>query len=139
MDVQALQIADRFLALVNISDVEKVTIHHENSYEIAMNHIFETFEISPTLNGAPADPTDIRNIFRIIISLLADAEIENFVPQSAPELTITHHRIENADTQIYFYNYNANFLAVSIDGGEAIFATNRRAVHRLIEFLEEML
>jgi len=137
--INPLNIADRFLALVNITDVESISIDYENSLRMVMNHIPDTFDIEPTINGITVDDADFRRAFRDIISLLADAEIEPFTPQGTPELTITHHRIDNPDTQLRFFNYNANFLAVSIDGGEAIFATNRRAVDRLIGTLEGLI
>ena len=146
LGVDALNIAERFLALVSINDVESITIAasatitgQESNYRMVMNHIAGTFEIEPTLNGIPVDDNAFRRMFTRIISLIADAEIEPFIPEDVPELIITHHRIGNPDTQIRFFNYNANFLAVSIDGGEAIFVTNRRAVGRLFDYLDELV
>jgi len=135
-----LEIADRFLALVGIADVESVSIDTlENSFNIVMNHTFETFDIAPVVNGISVEDSAVRNAFMQIISLSADADIEPFTPQGAPEIIITHHQIDNPDTQIRLYSYNANFMAASIDGGEAIFVTNRRAVERLIDFLEGLV
>lgn len=137
--LKAFDIAERFLALVSITDVESITIDAETFYKMVMNHVPNTFDIEPTVNGLYVDDSAFRTAFRHIISLLADAKVEPFSPQTAPKFTITHHRIENPDTQLRFYHYNANFLAVSIDGGEARFATNRLAIERLFEFLEGFL
>lgn len=138
-NIDALNIAERFLALINITDVEKITVATpEISYEMVMNHIEGTFDIEPTVNGIPADDGAVRNVFRQIIGLAADGEIEPFVPQTAPEIIITHRRIENPDTELRFYHYNANFLAVSVDGGELMFATNRRVLGRVLEGLRAL-
>jgi hypothetical protein len=134
-DLPPLEIANRFLASVSLADVESVTISREASVQIEMNRIPNTFEIEPTMNGIPIEADDARTAFRLIISLLADADVEPFTPQGEPELTITHHRVENPDTQLRFFDYNANFFAVSINGGDVIFVTNRRAIDRLFQFL----
>jgi hypothetical protein len=137
--VNPLDIVDRFLALAPISDVERITVNAENSYEIVMNHTFETFDIAPTLNGVSAQDTAVRQIFVDMLGLLADAEISPRAPLGTPQITITYHRIANPNTQLRFFDYNANFFAVSIDGGEMIFATSRRALNRLIENLDGLV
>lgn len=139
IETTPMQIAERSLALVSITDVERVTVLGENGdefFDLTMNHIPGTFEIEPTLNGTPIEPDDARQAFRMVIGLIAEADIESFAPPAAPELTITHHRTDGPNTELRLYNYNANFLAVSIDGGEAVFVTSRRAVERLVGFLE---
>jgi hypothetical protein len=132
--LEPLDIAVRFLALVPIIDVESLMIDSaEVSYEMIMNHIPDTFDIAPSVNGVNVNDRDFRTAYRHIISLIADAEAQNFTPEGEPETTITFRRTESPDTVIQLYNYNANFLAVSIDGGEAVFVTNRLAVERILE------
>ncbi|MCL1845563.1 MAG: DUF4340 domain-containing protein [Defluviitaleaceae bacterium] len=119
---EPMQIADRSLALVSIEDVAKVTIEGE---EISLEFI-------------PTESDVTRHAFRQIIGLIADAEIENFTPPAAPEFTITHHH--GTTTELRFYNYNANFLAVitSVDdiSGDSFFATSRLATERIFEILK---
>ncbi|MCL1878531.1 MAG: DUF4340 domain-containing protein [Defluviitaleaceae bacterium] len=142
---EPMQIVDRALALVSIADIERVTVRMTDrvtdhmtdrvavsEYELIFNHIPDTSEIAPTLNGYPIDPDDARHAFRLIIGLIADADIEPFIPTSEPYRTITHHHIDGTTTELRFFDYNANFLAVSINGGEAVFVTSRLAVDRIL-------
>ncbi|MCL2358124.1 MAG: DUF4340 domain-containing protein [Defluviitaleaceae bacterium] len=138
-DVTPIQIADRALALVPITDVERVTIAVESAeLELVFNHIPGTFDIEPTLGGRPIDHLDARQIFRSIIGLRADADIAPLdLSDLSPELTITHFHHDGSTTELRFFNFNANFLAVSINNGEAIFVTNRLAVARILIAADE--
>ncbi|MCL1843292.1 MAG: DUF4340 domain-containing protein [Defluviitaleaceae bacterium] len=138
--INPMSVVDRFLALIPIADTESITINSPgfspDSFRLLMNHIHETHDLdSPTINGFVIEESDFRTAFRIIISLLADAEIDPFSPTSPPETTITFHRINNPDTQLRLYNYNATFLAASIDGDAPRFITSRRAVDWMLEHL----
>ncbi|MCL2386364.1 MAG: DUF4340 domain-containing protein [Defluviitaleaceae bacterium] len=137
-DVEALQITERSLALVPITDVESVSIYSpQGDFSLVMNHVPNSFDINPTVNGIPMEESPFRRIFRDILNLAADAEIPPTMPASPPEIIIIHHRLENPDIVLHFYDYNANFLAATVDGNEAIFVTNRRAIERLLETLHE--
>ncbi|MCL2456805.1 MAG: DUF4340 domain-containing protein [Defluviitaleaceae bacterium] len=142
-----LDIISRFLALVPIADVEKISIEtREKLFEMCINHVADSFEIAPTVNGISVDADEFRTFFRNLISLIADAEIEPNAHVAVgahiePEISITFFRIENENTQLKFFDYNRNFFAVSVsagDGGASIFATNRRALERLIERVGEL-
>lgn len=145
--LQPLDIAERALALIPITDVEFVTIETSgNTLVLTMNHIPDTFDIAPEVNGIPVETAPFRRAFVQILNLRADAEIDlqSLVSRNDggegfgryPEITITHHRINNPNTEIRMFNYNANFLAVSIDGNDPIFAISRRNINQLVEALE---
>ncbi|MCL2197732.1 MAG: DUF4340 domain-containing protein [Defluviitaleaceae bacterium] len=140
MGINPLDIADRFLALIHIADVEMLTIEAgARSFTLTMNHIPDTFDIEPTINGQSVDADDFRTAYFHAISLLADADIEPFYPEGEPEVIITYHRFDSPDFQLRFYDFNANFFAVGGDSDAAMFVTNRRAVERLISFIEGLL
>ncbi|MCL1862943.1 MAG: DUF4340 domain-containing protein [Defluviitaleaceae bacterium] len=140
MGVEPLDIADRFLALIHITDVEAITITAGGrEYLLTMNHIPDSFDIEPEVNGRSVDADDFRTVYFHIISLLADADVEPFLPHGLPEVVITYHRIGIPDFALRFYDYNTNFFAVGGDNGEAMFVTNRRAVERLLGFIGDLL
>jgi hypothetical protein len=142
-----LDIISRFLALVPIIDVESVTIEtREKLFEMNINHDADFSEIAPTVNGNSVDADAFRTFFRHLISLIADAELSPSAHSAIdahiePEISITFFRIENQNTQLKFFDYNRNFFAVSVsagDGGYTIFATNRRALQRLLDRAGEL-
>ena len=140
IDVNVISIMERFVALVDIRDVYMLTIDSEDPskvFELVVNHSPEedTNAIFPTVNGVPMEESDFRVLYRVFISTSIDADIEPFMPQGAPEFTITYHRMENPNTEVRFFRYDANFFTVSVDGQEAWYVTNQRHITLLFEHL----
>jgi hypothetical protein len=136
-NLSPLDIAMRSVALIDITDVEQVVVQGEETFTMVMNHVPNSHDISPTVNGVLAEARAFRRAYMNIINISADAEIEPFTPDAEPEFIITYYRINNPNTEIRLYNYNANFLAISLDGGSLEFVTNRRSVALIFEHLEQ--
>ena len=129
-DINLFTIADRFIALINIQDVERIAITSplpERNLDIVINHI-TPYEISPEINNVPVEEENFRRIYRNLIALSADAEIEIMPPEDNPILEIVFNQINSPNTHLQFFQYDANFYAVSINGDYPWFVTNIRDI-----------
>jgi hypothetical protein len=135
--VSPLDITMRFIALIGIVDVESITIEAEENFIMVMNHYEEDgrAQVNPTINGWYVESRAFRQAFTHIISISADAEIAPFSPTSDPEVIITHYLMDGGQTEIRMYDYNANFLAVSLNGSTPQFVTNRRHIGVILDHL----
>ena len=132
-DLNAMQFMTRFIALVPIVDVERVTIMHPDGYfDIEINNIIETNDIAPTINGVPIPAPAFRILYRMIIALAADASIESHPATGTPVVTIQYHMSDGTQTVLELFNYDANFYVFSLDGEDAWAVTNRRSVDQLL-------
>lgn len=137
MDLQPLDIIERMFALVPLADVERtLAIFPEGTFDIVYNHIPDTFEREPTVNGRDADPEAVRQVFQQIIMLRVDSEIPGFASDESPLITITHFLDDGSEIVLAFYNFNVNFLAVGIDGALPAIAINRIALGRVLAGLQ---
>jgi hypothetical protein len=135
--VGPLDFTMRFIALIGIVDVESITVEAEENFIMVMNHYEENdrAQINPSVNGWYVEPRAFRQAFTHIISIAADADIAPFFPTSAPEVIITHYLMDGGQTEIRMYDYNANFLAVSLNGSTPQFVTNRRHIGVILDHL----
>jgi hypothetical protein len=131
LDIHPLSLVLRHIALVDIRDVERVTVEAHDS---DINFILAPF----TINNTHVGETVFRQVYMMLISLSADAETAPFMPEGTPYIIITYYRIDNPDTVVRLYEYDANFLAISLDGGEVWSLINRRAVGLLIDHLHSL-
>lgn len=141
LNMSILDIIQRFIALVNIHEVEKVVIDapaSEQRFEMVFNHSLYDNSMHPTLNGTNMEEPVIRDLYRQLISLRAEVEIPAFTPQGVPDITITYHRFDYPDIELRFFRFDANFYAVSVDGRDAWFVTNNRDVSLLLQELSAM-
>ncbi|MCL2217735.1 MAG: DUF4340 domain-containing protein, partial [Defluviitaleaceae bacterium] len=140
LDIHIFDILQRFIALIDIRDVERVIIDSaENSFEMVMNHSGDFSELDPTINDMPIEERVFRIAYRTLISTSADADIPLFAPEGEPAVTITFYRIDNPDTELRFFEFDVNFFAVSVDGEDAWFVSGRRQIDLLFSHLHELL
>jgi len=138
LNIHTFDIIQRMIALIDIRDVERVVIDSPGNYfELIPNHMENTLDIEPTINGILIQESDFRLAYRTIISLSADADIPPITPEGTPFATITFHQTEN--TELRFFDFDTNFFAVSVNGEDAWFVSNRRQVQLLFEFLHELV
>jgi len=140
-DVNPLRFIERFIALINIVDVERLeVITPDGDFDIRMNHVEGTTNIEPTVNGNTVEATPIRQLYAALVGLGMDFEIEPFNPGPGTLLyTIRYVMLEEDDVELRFFHYNNNFLAVSVDGEAAWFVTNRRAFDSFISRINELI
>jgi len=143
-DLHTFSLIQRFFALVDIRDVERITIDSPtpaHNFDMVVNHPPEegSSAIEPTINGVPIEEREFRRAYTLVISISSDAETTPFMPQGTPYLTITFHRIENPNTEVRLFDYNPNFFAASLDGAEVWSITNRRAVDLMLAHFSEMV
>jgi len=126
-DINPLQFIDRFVALMNIQDVDQMEVlTPRGDFHIAINHVEDSTDIKPTINDTPVDDSEFRIIYRLAIAIGIDSEIPLFTPTAAPLYTIRYIMHEGDDTILTFYEYNEHFLSVSLNGEDIWFITNRR-------------
>ena len=126
-DMNVLQFIERFIALVFISDLERLEVTTPDGvFDIVINPVEDSIEIEPTINGEPVDESDFRLTYRLLIGLNVDAEVEPFTPRGAPLYTVRYFLFDGDEIEIRFFDYDAGFLAVSVDGEDVWSITNRR-------------
>lgn len=139
MDIRLFDIVDRFIGLIDIRDVYDITVvTNEEVYNKVLNHDHEENSIYPTLNNRPIEEAPFRTVYRNLISLSADAEINPAAPTEEPVITITFNRIQNPNNEWRFYNYDGNFFAVGVDNHYPWFVTNRRDVEFYLASLRDL-
>lgn len=140
-DFNIFMFIERFLALVDIQDVERLTMESDDQYrnfEAVLNHYGE-FDIAPTVNGINVTESDFRVAYRLLIALSADSDVPPFTPTAAPCVTITFHRIQHPDTIVHLFDLDGNFYGVSVNGSDVWFVTNARDVGVMFDYWNGML
>ena len=139
-NIQLFHIVDRFIALTNIDYIDMITSESqisERNFTLEINHY--NGSISPTKNGEPVNDEDFRIAYRNLIALSADVEIPQNPPTEAPDHTVTlHGRGAANDTTLEFFQYDANFYAVSVNGVAPWFLTNSRGVDEFFASVNEL-
>ena len=139
-DANPLRFIERFIALVNIQDAYGMKVTSpRGDFDVQINHVYGADNvIEPTINGNPVDDAAFRLLYRLAIGFSIDNEIETFTPHGTPLYTITYAMIDDDDIELRFFHYNESFLAVSVDGEDAWFVTNRRNFDMFIARLVEL-
>ena len=130
-DINIYSIIDRFIALIDIRDVESIiTTRQGETFNMVLNHSPEegSNSLEPTINGQPVVEAEFRIAYRLLIAISADGEVETFTPQGQPDTVIQYLRKEGPDVEIRLFAVDNNFYAVSINGADAMFVTNQRDV-----------
>jgi len=133
-DVNVMHFITRFIALINILDVERIGIVHtqipERNLEMIINHDFSegNNDIFPTVNGVEISAAPFRVLYRTLISIGADAPLDPQPPQGTPKFTVTFYLHDGTQTEIDFFDFDGNFYTFSVDGEYVWAVTNRRGV-----------
>jgi len=127
-DLNVFLFIERFIALVNIVNVESITvtaIDATRNFDMVVNHGPE-HSIQPVINGQDVDDAAFRIAYRLLVGLPMEGEIEPFAPQGIPDFTITYHRTDGPNTEMRFFAHEGNVYAVSVNGEDAWFVTHSR-------------
>jgi len=146
-DMNPVLIMERFVALVGIQTVERITVTSLGlEYEIHINHVGDGHAIEPTINGIPVDVPAFRSAYMQLVGLGINSEIEPFAPQTEPAHTILYTRVvtdegeyQEDDIYLRFYIYNDHFLAVSVNGEEIWYVITRRSIELFLTMLMDLL
>ena len=139
-NMNVLRFIERFVAIMDIQTVERIDISTlDTEYVIYINHVGDR-DIEPTVNDIPVDVSDFRTVYRMLIGLSINAEIEQFTPTDEPVFTVLYTRTEDEeDVYLRFYPYDDHFLAVSVDGEEAWYVITLRSFELFLTYLEALM
>ncbi|MCL2379102.1 MAG: DUF4340 domain-containing protein [Defluviitaleaceae bacterium] len=127
LDVNVLRFIERFIALLNIQEVQQMEVlTPDGNFEIWINQVEDSTDIAPTINDIPVDEADFRLLYRLVIGLGIDGEIEPFAPAGTPLYTVRYILFDGDDVEIHFFDYSEAFLAVSLNNEDIWVVTNRR-------------
>ena len=126
-DINMFQFIERFIALEPIVDVYGINVILPiGEFEIIINNCEDGQDIEPTINGIPVDDSDFRLTYRLLIALSIDSVIEPMTPPAVPLYTVRYILHDRDDIELRFFEHDANFLAVSENGEDIWYITNRR-------------
>ncbi|MCL2404953.1 MAG: DUF4340 domain-containing protein [Defluviitaleaceae bacterium] len=139
-DVNVLSFIERFIALVNIQDVQRLEVLTPTTdFDVWVNQVEDSTDIEPTINGTLVDDSEFRLLYRLLIGLAIDFEVAPFTPQDEPLYTVKFIMFEEDDIELRLFHYNDSFLAVSVDGEDVWFVTNRRNFDMFTARLSDMI
>ena len=166
-NVNILDFTARFVALVNIDDVDEISIVSTIAdYDISLNHVVvpaitptlvpnQDSEgedtppapppaperlINPEVNGQAVQDAAFRSFYQSLIGLSFDTIIEVFTPDTDPETTITFRlNTGEPDVVVRYFGYNYDFYAVQ-KGEEPIrFAVGKRFLEYMFVSMDDLL
>ena len=143
LDLRPFEVVDKFVLILNLDLVDAIEIEHpggSNRLTIersgAGDELVETFAI----DGAAMEDKPFRELYQLIIGLLADAELpaaaQAAVLSAAPEVRVTYlmNAPPEARMSAALVPYDRQFYAAVRDGS-ADFMVSRAQVARLLEGL----
>jgi hypothetical protein len=137
---------DRFIALVNIVDVESISISGEGFPEhyMTINNFEDDDErpqIAPIFNGQEVSDSGFRLFYQALIAIMYEQDIGLQENMGRPDLVVTFNLLDPAEppTVVEFFNYDANFYAVRQYPHPVQFVTSRRAVSMMFDSAELLL
>jgi len=139
-DIGIFSFVESFVFATFITEVQNITISSQNisrNFEMVINHGPDA-TIAPTINGQSIIDSDFRLVYRLLIALQMETEVEH-VPIGEPAFTVTYHMINSDDVELRFFAVDANFYAISINGADAWFATHARDVSVVFDRLESVM
>lgn len=137
---------DRFIALINIVDVDRVTIQSADrgSYEIIINNFEddnERSQIAPVVNGQEVADDVMRRVYQVMISLFYDQEIDMQTHIGEPAITLTYHMLDANEPPVILeiFPFDSNFYAIRRYPNPLQFVTSRMSVDNIFSSIEDML
>jgi hypothetical protein len=151
--VNPFRLIERFIALIDIQHVDNIEVIYPDNpsrnYAMFVNHDFHPPDdtwpngrdiMFPTINGIEVEETDFKAVYRLLIGLTSDLEIEPFAPEDAPVFTVIFNmRDGNPPVRIDYYLYQANFFAMSRDGDICYLITSVQATDVFFNGVEALL
>jgi hypothetical protein len=151
--VNPFRFIERFIALIDIQHVENIQISYSSdpsrTLDMVINHDFQPPDdnwpngrdiMFPTINGRDVEESEFKAVYRLLIGLTSDVEIEPFEPTDAPTFTVTFNMRDGRDAvHVAYHLYEANFFAMSRDGGPCVLVTSRHATDVFFNAVAELL
>ncbi|MCL1989010.1 MAG: DUF4340 domain-containing protein [Firmicutes bacterium] len=145
LGVNPFNFIERFVALLNITEVEGVTITSQTrgNYDITINNFQDENErdqIAPTVNGQEVVDSDFRRAYQSMIGITIEQEVglQESLPTAA-DVTIVYHMLNGEDVTVEFFAYDANFYLIRQNGLPVQFVTSRLAMNVMFDTLGNLL
>jgi len=142
LNLNIFRFIDRFFTLINIMEVEAVEItgvDPTRNVFMEINHVEDSMDIAPTVNGTEISDQDFRRLYQLVIGVQAEGFASDIAPGAQPELTITYHLLTGGTREVAFYAMDANFYVAVLNGEYPGFATSRLAVQIMFDRIAELL
>ncbi|MCL2016645.1 MAG: DUF4340 domain-containing protein [Defluviitaleaceae bacterium] len=145
LGINPFNFIERFVALLNIVDVEGVTITSptRGNYDILINNFQdenERAQIAPTVNGREVVDSDFRRAYQSMIGITIEQEVgEQAALPATPDVTIVYHMLDGEDVTVEFFVHDANFYLIRQDGLPVQFVTSRLAMNVMFDTLGNLL
>lgn len=148
LNTKPFELIEKFVYIVNIDNVDKVTISGLGS-----NRVLEIvrkeapskdeatkIEADYLLDGKKIKEDQFKKIYQSLISLLVEAECPNQPKNATPELKMTFHlnKGPHKEIKIDYIPYDYDFYAV-FRGGKAEFLISKDQVKAMIKELENLI
>jgi len=137
---------DRFIALVNIVDVDSISISGAGYPEhyVIINNFEDDDErpqIAPIFNGQEVNDGGFRIFYQALIAIMYEQDIGLQENLGRPDLVITFNLSDPAEppTIVEFFSYDANFYAVRQYPHPVQFVTSKRAVSMMFDSADSLL
>lgn len=145
-NINVFTFIEKFIALINIQDCVGIDIewpgNPDRSHRMEIGHELDEDEydvVVPFVDGLPVQELAFKTVYRYLIGLSYDTEVETFTPDSPPVFSITYHLADGESTTIHFYTYNSNFYAVQRDDNPIQFVTNKQATELVLDSVPDLL
>ena len=144
-----MDIADKFALLMNIEDVNKVTVEgrgRKNILSITRKTVKaeeegkeDKVEATYFLDGKEVKEKAFKAFYQSMIGVVVDTE-KNHTAQGTPDLKITYHQIEGGDAVVELYPYDKDFYSLVSDGDmESEFLIYRNRVDWVFNDLDKLI
>jgi len=137
---------ERFVALMNIVQVESITIRSEDrgNHEIVINNFQDDNErdqIAPVIDGQEIQDAAFRRFYQTLIGISYDHDIGVQEDLGPPVITVIYYMLDEEEPPVVveFFAYDPNFYAVRQYPHPPQFVTSRLAVEGLFGSLESLL
>ena|GEM_PF-6384164 len=157
-DANPYKMMDRNIAIIYIYAVDSLVFEtsetmsqFKNNYSIKFNVYNQYYEpdnayydyLAPVINGSSVDEETFKNFYKGIVTMRVDSVIDDFTPDSEPEIAMTFKLSSGKDMPILntrFYDYDANFYAVE-QAGESVchFIISKSYVMQVLKNLEALI
>jgi len=148
LGLNPFNLIDRFVALFNILNVERIVIGSEDrgNHEMFINNFQDESErdqIAPVVNGQEIQDGAFRSFYQSLISISYEHEIgvQEDEDMGTPSFTVTYHLLDENEPSVTveFFVYDSNFYAVRQYPNPVEFVTSRLAVDVLFSAIDSML
>ena len=149
MEFEPMAITDKFALLMNIQDVDEVTIEgrgRKNTISITRktekakkedeeDEVIETF----FLDGEEVEEKPFKSFYQSLIGIVVDME-KPHTAQGSPDLKITYHKVEGGEATVAVYPYDRDFYSLVSDGDmESEFLIYRNRLDWVFKDLDNLI